>query len=189
MNIFAFFLIISMSFTIACQPSHPETVLGIKLGKLTNIQLAELEHSGKIEKDGDLDYINYADDLRADIHVYSINDADGNRIVDRVVLQFYNPEAKYPIDVKEKFIDPMLKDPILKMYQNKYGNGNLRELGGSEFYTWDKGDMIIKLSFHGYAIPFGGESPWYSPVTAEYRYNDNIQKKMKDKANSANSKI
>jgi hypothetical protein len=189
MKIFSFFCLICISLTVACQPSHPETVLGIKLGKPRNAQVEELRNSGQIKKDGDIDYIYYADDLRADIYVYSINDAEGNRIVNQVLLQFYNPEAKYPSGTKDKFINPLLKDPIIKMYQNKYGKGNLRESGGSEYYTWDKGDMIIELNMHGYAIPFGEELPWYSPVTARYTYNENIQKKLKEKANSANNKF
>jgi hypothetical protein len=178
-----------MSLIVGCQPSNPETVLGIKLGEPRNAQVQALRKAGQIKTNGDQDYIYYADNLLADLYVYSINDAKGNRIVNHVLLQFYNPEAEYPTGTKDKFINPLLKDPIIEMYQNKYGKGDVRKANASEYYTWEKGDMIIELKFNAYAIPFGEELPWYYPVYASYRYTKNIQKKLEKNANSANKKI
>jgi hypothetical protein len=183
------FSLTSLFLIIACKPSNPETVLGIKLGKLRNSQVQELKNSGQIKTNGDINYIYYAEDLLADIYVYSINDAEGNRIVNSVLLQFYNPKAEFPSGTKDKFIDPMLKDPIIKMYQNKYGKGEVRTAGGSEYYTWEKGDMIIELNFNAYAIPFGEKLPWYNPVSARYKYTKNIEEKLEKNANSADKKI
>ena len=145
------FIICSCHSTI---PTHPETVLGIKLG-LPKAQMLEITNSGKLKFEDEKSYINYGE-FRGYLTADTVISSEGS-FIDCVKLKFINLDLNTDKARDWEYVSEFNLNQIISSYEIKYGTPHESEDKKSliQIRSWYIGDLNIGL-FTDCHLEWGG---------------------------------
>lgn len=179
-------------FLVSCGPSKPETILGVQLGKPLKEQQAKAS-SGLIKKKFENKYWNSSIEseyttigdkdhyLESHIYLSSCYDNQGKEIVTGVTSVIVNPSIIHFLDTNPRIkITPALlhinkSDALwlIKIFQEKYGNTDVKSINSGFSLKWEKKDLDIKLDIRFQYSGFN-KGDYYQAI-AKYEYPEKIK--------------
>ena len=179
-------------FLASCGPSNPETILGVQLGKPLKEQQAKAS-SVLIKKTFENKYWNSSDVFEyttigdkdhyfeSYIDLSSCNDNNGQEIVTGVTSVIINPSVIHFLDTNPRIkISPVLLHTnesdglwLIKLFQEKYGNTDVKSINSGFSLKWEKKDLDIKLDIRFQYDGFN-KGDYYKAI-ATYEYPEKIK--------------
>ncbi len=181
-------ILISLCFT-SCELSHPEALLGIKLGLPKQSQISQAILEGKIKVNKGVSFIDFGGgSLIGYFTTFTANDEKGIEIITAISIAFVNIDFHHPnlMDKKSIYVQSANIDFLIDSYTGKYGVPKFSSNRGKEKRVWVKGDMVITLDtwtdFEYMGIP-------YCEAFASYEYKEAIMQKLETEGKKNNKNI